>query len=198
MDRKRVTVADLKYKKERGEKITMLTAYDYPLASLIDQAGVDVILVGDSVANVVLGHNSTLPVTMDNMIYHAQAARRAVKYALLVGDMPFMSFNVSPQEAIRNAGRFLKELKRYAPEIYQTSKMAFEHAKKGDIIRVALDDMASIPENSIDYAVMEKSESVKILQMSWIRKRKKHIGDPMASHLEKTETYMQRLYGRVM
>lgn len=109
MDQKKVTIPDLQKKKEEGKKITMLTAYDYPLASLVDRAGIDMILVGDSVGNVVLGYETTIPVTMDEMIHHSKAVRRAVKYALLVGDMPFMSFNVSIEETIKNAGRFVKE-----------------------------------------------------------------------------------------
>ncbi|MCK4249449.1 MAG: 3-methyl-2-oxobutanoate hydroxymethyltransferase, partial [Candidatus Omnitrophica bacterium] len=91
------------------EKITMLTAYDYPFASFLDQAEIDMILVGDSLGMVVLGYESTVPVTMDEMIHHCKAVRRGSKYALLVGDMPFMSYNISKEEAIRNAGRFMKE-----------------------------------------------------------------------------------------
>ncbi len=87
----------------------MLTAYDYPTALALDQAGIDSILVGDSLAMVVLGYENTLPVTMDEMLHHARAVARGAKSALLVGDMPFMSYQVSPEEALRNAGRFLKE-----------------------------------------------------------------------------------------
>lgn len=87
----------------------MLTAYDYPMARLVDEAGIDSILVGDSLGMVVLGLDSTVPVTMDEMIHHSKAARRGTKYAFLVGDMPFGSYQVSKEEAIRNAGRFLKE-----------------------------------------------------------------------------------------
>lgn len=105
----RVTIPDLQAKKARGERIVMLTAYDYPIARVLDQAGVDVVLVGDSLAMVGLGHESTVPVTMDEMIHHAKAVRRGVKRALLVGDMPFMSFQVSPERAVLNAGRFLQE-----------------------------------------------------------------------------------------
>jgi 3-methyl-2-oxobutanoate hydroxymethyltransferase len=109
MERMKVTIPYLLEKKEEGKKITMLTAYDYPLATLVDRVGIDMILVGDSVGNVVLGYDSPVPVTMEEMIHHAKAVRRATKYALLVGDMPFMSFNVSTEDAIRNAGRFIKE-----------------------------------------------------------------------------------------
>ncbi len=109
MERKKLTIPDILKRKQEGKKITMLTAYDYPSARLIDEAGMDMILVGDSLAMTVLGYESTVPVTMDEMIHHSRAVKRAVKYALLVGDMPFMSFNVSKEETIRNAGRFIKE-----------------------------------------------------------------------------------------
>ena len=109
MERKKVAIPDLNSKKREGKKITMLTAYDYPLASLVDEAGIDIILVGDSVGMVVLGYDSTVPVTMDEMIHHSKAVRRGAKYAFLIGDMPFMSYQVNTEEAIRNAGRFMKE-----------------------------------------------------------------------------------------
>lgn len=109
MERKKVTIPDLHRMKKEGRPITMLTAYDYNIASLIDKGGIDMVLVGDSLGMVALGYDSTAPVTMDEMLHHAKAVRRAVKYALLVGDMPFMSYQVSVDEAVRNAGRFLKE-----------------------------------------------------------------------------------------
>ncbi len=109
MDSKKVTIAYLKEKKEKGEKITMITAYDYPTARLIDEAGIDTILVGDSVGMVVLGYDSTLPVTMEEMIHHCKAVSRGVKRAFIIGDMPFMSYQSSIEKAIENAGRFLKE-----------------------------------------------------------------------------------------
>ena len=105
----RSTIPGLQEKKTRGERLTMLTAYDYPFARLIDGAGVDVVLVGDSLGMVGLGYTSTVPVTMEEMLHHANAVRRGVSRALLVGDMPFMSFQVSPERAVINAGRFLKE-----------------------------------------------------------------------------------------
>jgi 3-methyl-2-oxobutanoate hydroxymethyltransferase len=108
-ERKKVTTRTLHLKKQRGESITMLTAYDYPTALIMDQAGIDAILVGDSLGMVVLGYENTLPVTMEDMLHHCKAVRRGAKYALLIGDMPFMSYQVSPQEALRNAGRFLQE-----------------------------------------------------------------------------------------
>jgi 3-methyl-2-oxobutanoate hydroxymethyltransferase len=96
--------------KQTGEKIAMLTAYDYLVARYLDQVGVDIILVGDSLGNVVQGHETTLPVTVEDMIYHAKAVKRAVKNALIVVDMPFMSYQNSLDEAIRNCGRVMKEV----------------------------------------------------------------------------------------
>ena len=106
--RKKVTTHTYRQKKVRGEIITMLTAYDYPTAMAMDRAGVDSILVGDSLAMVVLGYENTLPVTMEEMLHHCRAVARGAKTALLVGDMPFMSYQVSVEEAVRNAGRFLQ------------------------------------------------------------------------------------------
>ncbi len=108
-ERKKITTRTFRMKKARGEPITMLTAYDYPAAMAVDRAGIDSILVGDSLAMVVLGYENTLPVTMEEMLHHCRAVARGTKYALLVGDMPFLSFQVSVEEAVRNAGRFLKE-----------------------------------------------------------------------------------------
>ncbi len=107
--RKKVTVLTLRQKKERGQPITMLTAYDYPTALLLDRVGIDAILVGDSLGMVVLGYENTLPVTMDEMIHHCKAVARGARTALLIGDMPFLSYQVSVTEAVRNAGRFLQE-----------------------------------------------------------------------------------------
>jgi 3-methyl-2-oxobutanoate hydroxymethyltransferase len=107
--RKKVTTLTFRQKKERGEPITMLTAYDYPTAMAVDKAGIDSILVGDSLAMVVLGYENTLPVTMEEMLHHAKAVARGAKSSLLIGDMPFMSYQVSVEEALRNAGRFLQQ-----------------------------------------------------------------------------------------
>lgn len=107
--RKKVTTLTFRQKKERGEPITMLTAYDYPTALAIDNAGIDSILVGDSLAMVVLGYENTLPVTMEEMLHHARAVARGAKAALLIGDMPFMSYQVSVEDAVRNAGRFIQQ-----------------------------------------------------------------------------------------
>jgi len=109
MERKKLMISDLLARKREGGKITMLTAYDYPMARIIDDAGIDVILVGDSLGMVALGYESTVPVTMDEMIHHAKAVRRGTKFAFLIGDMPFMSYQVSREDAVRNAGRFMKE-----------------------------------------------------------------------------------------
>ncbi len=104
-----VTVRQIQDKKRRKEKIVVLTAYDYPLASLIDRSAVDIILVGDSLANVVLGLDSTTQVGMTEMLHHAKAVRRAVRRALLVGDMPFESYQKDPSQAVANARRFVRE-----------------------------------------------------------------------------------------
>jgi 3-methyl-2-oxobutanoate hydroxymethyltransferase len=105
----RITTADIRDMKKRGEKIVMMTAYDYPTARLVDEAGADVILVGDTLGMVVLGYDSTLPVTMEDMIHHTKAAVRGSKHAMVVGDMPFMSYQTGWQDAMRNAARFLQE-----------------------------------------------------------------------------------------
>ena len=105
----RITIDKLLAMKEAGERITALTAYDFPTARVLDEAGIDIVLVGDSVGNVVLGYNNTLPVTMEVMLHHTAAVARAVSRSLVVADMPFMSYQVDPSEAVRNAGRFIQE-----------------------------------------------------------------------------------------
>lgn len=105
----KITINDLLRKKMEQKKITMLTAYDYPFARIIDEAGIDAIIVGDSLGMVVQGLENTLPVTMDEMIYHTKIVSRGVKNAMVIGDLPFMSYQASIEEAVRNAGRFLKE-----------------------------------------------------------------------------------------
>ena len=109
MAQDKITIGDFQKKMQTGQKITMMTAYDYPTASLVDQAEIDTILVGDSLGMVVLGYDSTVPVTMDEMIHHCKAVRRGTKRAFVVGDMPFMSYQVSLEKAVENAGRFIKE-----------------------------------------------------------------------------------------
>jgi 3-methyl-2-oxobutanoate hydroxymethyltransferase len=105
----KITVPKIIEMKRTGEKITSLTAYDWLLASLLDSAGIDIILVGDSAAMVFAGHDTTLPMTMDQMLYHTRAVTRGVKRALVIADMPFLSFQVTSERAIGNAGRFLQE-----------------------------------------------------------------------------------------
>jgi len=107
---KKISIREILSLKDK-RKITMLTAYDYPLASLLDKAGIDMILVGDSLANVVLGLDSTTKVGMTEMLHHAKAVTRAVKYALVVGDMPYDSYQVNPEESVKNAKRFIEEAK---------------------------------------------------------------------------------------
>lgn len=106
---KRITINDIRDMKSKGEKITMLTAYDYSTAKIIDRIGIPVILVGDSLGNVILGYETTLPVTMDVMIHHSKAVVRGTEHAFIIGDMPFMSYHVSVEDALRNAGRFMQE-----------------------------------------------------------------------------------------
>jgi 3-methyl-2-oxobutanoate hydroxymethyltransferase len=126
-DRRRVTVRSLLEMKQRGDRIVALTAYDFLFARLVDDADVDLILVGDSVGQVFAGYDSTLPVTLDDMIYHTRAVRRAVRHALLVVDMPFMSFQVSAQETLRNAGRLLKETGAEAVKLEGGDEHTAEH-----------------------------------------------------------------------
>jgi 3-methyl-2-oxobutanoate hydroxymethyltransferase len=103
------TVLDVQRYKDEGRRFAMLTAYDYLSARILDEAGTPILLVGDSLGMVMLGHPTTLPVTMDDMLVHAKAVSRGARQALLVGDMPFMSYQVSPEEGVRNAGRFIQE-----------------------------------------------------------------------------------------
>jgi len=110
MDNNKITTQEIVSLKNK-RKITMLTAYDYPLASLVDKAGIDIILVGDSLANVVLGLDSTTKVGMTEMLHHAKAVTRAVKHALVIGDMPYNSYQVNTEESVKNAKRFIEEAK---------------------------------------------------------------------------------------
>lgn len=105
----RKTILDIKKMKTAGEKITVLTAYDYGMSAIIDDCSIDIILVGDSLGMVVLGYDTTLPVTMEDMLHHTKAVARAAESALIIADMPFMSYQVSPENALANAGRFLQE-----------------------------------------------------------------------------------------
>lgn len=109
MGKQRITVPGVQGMKEQGKKIRMITAYDYPSAVLVDQTDIEMILVGDSLGMVVLGYDSTVPVTMEEMILHTKAVVRGAKHTLIVSDLPFMSYNISIEEAVRNAGRLVKE-----------------------------------------------------------------------------------------
>ena len=106
---KRLTTLALKEMKQKGEKIVMITSYDYPTAQLVDEAGVDTILVGDSLGNTILGYKDTLAVTVDDMIHHGKAVVRGSERALVIIDMPFLSYQISPEEALRNAGRIMQQ-----------------------------------------------------------------------------------------
>ncbi|MCX6577809.1 MAG: 3-methyl-2-oxobutanoate hydroxymethyltransferase [Candidatus Aminicenantes bacterium] len=118
----RVTIPALQSKKENKEKITALTAYDFPIARIVDDAGIDLVLVGDSLGMVVLGYDNTMPVTMDEMIHHTKPVVRAVKRALVIGDMPYFSFHLSTEESVFNASRFIKEAGAQGVKIEGASK----------------------------------------------------------------------------
>jgi 3-methyl-2-oxobutanoate hydroxymethyltransferase len=118
----KVTIPYLQKMKDEGEKIVALTAYDFPTARLVDEAGIDLILVGDSLGMVVLGYKNTIPVTMDEMLHHAKAVSRAAQRPLIVGDMPYFSFHLSVDDTIHNASRFLKEAGTHAVKIEGATK----------------------------------------------------------------------------
>ena len=122
--RKKTTIPEIMRMKQAGRRITVLTAYDFPFARLIDAGGVDIILVGDSAGVVFAGHDTTLPVTMDEMIYHTKAVKRAEPKALLVADMPFMSYQTGIEDACRNSGRMIKEGGAEAVKVEGGSNMA--------------------------------------------------------------------------
>ncbi len=113
----KITVSSFLEKKQMGEKITMLTAYDYSMAKLLDQSGVDSLLVGDSLGMTMLGYEDTLAVTMEDMLHHVKAVKRGTKNAMIIGDMPFMSYHVSTEQAVINAGRFVKEAGAHAVKL---------------------------------------------------------------------------------
>jgi 3-methyl-2-oxobutanoate hydroxymethyltransferase len=139
---RRVTVRHLQQMKERGEKIVALTAYDYLFATLVDEAGADVVLVGDSLGQVVLGYDSTVPVTLDEVIHHARAVRRGVQRALLVVDMPFMTFQLSPEETLRNAGRIMKETGAEAVKLEGGDEEAARHVAR--LVRAGIPVMGHV------------------------------------------------------
>ena len=114
---KRITTKTLVDMKQNGEKISMLTAYDYTMAKIVDGAGIDVILVGDSASNVMAGHETTLPITLDQMIYHASSVIRGIERSLVVVDIPFGSYQSDPKEALRSAIRIMKESGAHAVKV---------------------------------------------------------------------------------
>jgi 3-methyl-2-oxobutanoate hydroxymethyltransferase len=123
-----VTIHDLRAWKEQGTRFVMLTAYDFPTARILDEAGIPLLLVGDSVANTTLGYENTLPVTMEEMLHHTRAVARGARDAMVVGDLPFLSYQVSLEEGVRNAGRFLKEggahaVKLEGPQVELTHRL---------------------------------------------------------------------------
>lgn len=120
----RVTVRDLLRKKQQRQKISMITAYDFPFAQIADEAGIDAIIVGDSLGIVVQGHDTTLPVSMDEMTYHTKMVARAAKRAMVVADMPFLSYQASTVEAVANAGRFIKEAGAHAVKLEGGAEVA--------------------------------------------------------------------------
>jgi 3-methyl-2-oxobutanoate hydroxymethyltransferase len=134
--RQKITVASLRERKLQHQPITCLTAYDYASARLVDEAGIDIVLVGDSLAMTMLGYENTLSVTIDEMLHHAKAVRRGVKHALLIADMPYGSYHVSPDDAVRNAARYVKEAGAEAVKVEGGEKRA-------DLIRRIID--AEIP-----------------------------------------------------
>jgi len=150
---KKVTVQDLKQKKSAGKKITMLTAYDYFMAGVVDEAGIDAILVGDSLGMVVLGHDSTAKVTMEDMIRHTMAVRRGVKRALLIGDMPYRSFE-RPDDAVKNARRFVEEAGCDAVKLEGESREANEAIIKAGI--PVLGHLGLTPQTAAEFKVRGK------------------------------------------
>ncbi|HEV2147910.1 MAG TPA: 3-methyl-2-oxobutanoate hydroxymethyltransferase [Longimicrobiaceae bacterium] len=137
-----VTTTSLREMKRRGERIAVLTAYDYLFARLVDEAGTDVVLVGDSLGHVVLGYDSTVPVTLDDMIHHARAVRRGIRRALVVVDLPFLTYQVTREDAIRNAGRVLQETGAAAVKLEGGSPEVVETVRA--LVRVGIPVMAHL------------------------------------------------------
>lgn len=142
MSGKPLRITDFRLKKAKGEKIVMLTAYDATFARLLDRAGVDSILVGDSVGMVVQGHDTTLPVSLEEMVYHTRAVKRGTRRALVVADMPFLSFQVSVKEAIRNAGRLIQEGGAAAVKIEGGNRMSLKVIER--LVEVGIPVMAHL------------------------------------------------------
>lgn len=141
MAAERVTTAHLARKKHEGRRITMLTAYDHPMAGILDRVGIDVILIGDSLGNVVLGHESTIPVTLDDMVHHTRAVSRAVHRALVVADLPFMTYHLSIRDALVATGRLMQEGRAQAVKL-EGGREVTEQIKM--IVRAGVPVMAHI------------------------------------------------------
>lgn len=139
---RRKTVRDVIEMKRRGEKIVTLTAYDYLFARLVDAGGVDIVLVGDSLGQVMLGHDSTVPVTLDEMIHHGRAVRRAIQSALLVVDMPFLTYDISVEETVRNAGRIMQETGAEAVKLEGGDEVTAAHVRA--LVRAGIPVMGHI------------------------------------------------------
>ncbi|MBU4376050.1 MAG: 3-methyl-2-oxobutanoate hydroxymethyltransferase [Candidatus Omnitrophica bacterium] len=154
MVEKKVTILDIQNKKRSGKKITMLTAYDYFLAKIVDEAGIDVVLVGDSLGMVVLGYESTVNVTMDDMIRHTQAARRGIKRSLLIGDMPYKSFE-TVEAAAKNAKRFVEEAGCDAVKLEGESYEAVSAIIKCGI--PVLGHLGLTPQTAVEFKVQGKN-----------------------------------------
>ena len=168
-DRKRITTHQLQEMKNRGEKIAMLTAYDYSMARIIDQAGIDVILVGDSASNVMAGNETTLPITLDQMIYHATSVVKAVKRALVVVDIPFGYYQGSSGEALRSSIRIMKESGAHAVKIEGGSEV------KDSVLRIlsagvpVMGHLGLTPQSIYKFGTYtvrarEESEAVKLVE----------------------------------
>lgn len=155
-----VSVRDVRAFKERGERFAMLTAYDTPSAQLLDRAGIPLLLVGDSLAEVVLGYPTTVPVTMEEMLHHTAAVVRGVEDALVIGDMPFMSYQASIEEGIRNAGRFLKEAGAPAVKLEGGSRVAELVARLSDAGVPVMGHLGLTPQSvhQLGYRVQGRSE----------------------------------------
>lgn len=168
-DYKRITVKTLVDMKANGEKISMLTAYDYTMAKIVDGAGIDVILVGDSASNVMAGHETTLPITLDQMIYHASSVIRAIERALVVVDLPFGSYQSDPKEALRSAIRIMKESGGHAVKIEggQENKEAIKRILNAGI--PVMGHLGLIPQSIYKFGTYtvrakEKEEAEKLIE----------------------------------
>jgi 3-methyl-2-oxobutanoate hydroxymethyltransferase len=158
----KITLTRLRRMKAQGSKITMLTAYDYTLARIVDEMGIDTILVGDSLGMVMLGYENTLPVTMDDMVHHTRAVTRGVKRAMVIADMPFMSYQVTVSEAVANAGRLMKEGRAEAVKLEGGSEV-LEQVKAMTKVGIPVQGHLGLTPQSLHqmggYRVQGKSES---------------------------------------